>query len=188
MKPADDGELWLLGCCCCCCCNFFFFPFNNFPRFKFSGFAMKNLLLVIVKDFKVFLMLMMMQILMVILVIKIITFPPPPHFQKPAPQYHCLLRSNLELSSSSLLSPPLLSSSYYHHYFINSTTIHIIMLIFIVATKVTVFAISAGPARLTKPLSKIGESKNPGKFQQISVMQRGVGNEEPRVFRGEKYR
>ena len=62
------------------------------------------------------------------------------------------------------------------------------MLIFIVAAKVTVFAISAGPARLTKHLRKIGESKNPGKFQQISVMQRGVGNEELGVFRGEKYR
>ena len=61
------------------------------------------------------------------------------------------------------------------------------MLIFIVAAKVTVFAISAGPARLTKHLSKIGESKNPANFNKL-VSCSGVGNEDPRVFREEKYR
>ena len=60
------------------------------------------------------------------------------------------------------------------------------MLIFIAAAKVTVFAISAGPARLTKHLKrKIGESKNPN-FNKLESC--SVGNEEPRVFRGEKYR
>ena len=61
------------------------------------------------------------------------------------------------------------------------------MLIFIAAAKVTVFAISAGPARLTKHLKrKIGESKNPN-FNKLESCS-GVGNEELRVFRGEKYR